>query len=47
MKAPFYELGLFGEEASLLFAVLIGIGFGFFPARRAAQMNPIDALRFE
>ena len=30
-----------------LFSALIGIGFGFFPARRAAQMNPIDALRFE
>ena len=30
-----------------LFSALIGIGFGFFPARRAARMNPIDALRFE
>lgn len=25
----------------------IGITFGFFPARRASRMNPIDALRFE
>ena len=25
----------------------VGIGFGLFPAWRAAQMNPIDALRFE
>ena len=25
----------------------IGIAFGFFPARRASRMNPIDALRFE
>ena len=30
-----------------IFSALIGIGFGFFPARQAAQMNPIDALRFE
>ncbi len=30
-----------------VFSALIGVGFGFFPARRAAQMNPIDALRFE
>jgi putative ABC transport system permease protein len=30
-----------------LFSALIGIGFGFFPARTAARMNPIDALRFE
>jgi len=25
----------------------VGIGFGLLPARQAALMNPIDALRFE
>jgi hypothetical protein len=33
MTAPLYTAGLFGEDFSLLVAVLIGIGFGFFLER--------------
>jgi len=33
MSAPFYKLGAFGDEVSLIVAFLIGIGFGFFLER--------------
>jgi uncharacterized membrane protein YedE/YeeE len=33
MNAPFYKFGAFGDEASLVVAFVIGIGFGFFLER--------------
>ena len=33
MNAPFYRFGAFGDEASLVVAFVIGIGFGFFLER--------------
>jgi putative ABC transport system permease protein len=32
---------------AFLFSMAVGVLFGYFPARRAAHLNPIDALRHE
>jgi len=42
VRIPAYAIAV-----STLFAITIALFFGFYPATRASQLNPIEALRYE
>ncbi len=46
MEVP-YSFNLAVNVMSFVFSAAIGVVFGYFPAQRAARMDPIDALRHE
>ena len=49
MKLMGYEaaVSLQSIVVAVAFSMAIGIFFGYYPANKAAKLNPIDALRYE
>jgi len=41
------KVSLFSVIISTAFSIAVGVGFGLWPAKKASELNPIEALRYE